>query len=238
MSGPQKTLYVGSLPETFTTQDLEEVFGKVGTIKSSKILTDKEGKSREFGFIEFENEDDLQKAVDQLNETQIGEKTIKVEVSKPRESRRRYPRGGSFRGRRGGFRGRRGGFRGGRRGSATRKPQTDRPLSTTTLFVRNLPFSTTDEELLKVFEAFKPVSANVVRSRQEKSFGYGFVVFSSEEDQKKGLELNNTEIESPKGARKITVLVARVKEEVENGEPASTETTVTETTTTTETPKE
>lgn len=230
MSGPQKTLYVGNLPEDFTVEQLQETFGKIGTVKASKILLNKEGKSREYGFVEFEDETDLQKAVDQLNNTEIGGKAVKVEVSNSK-GRRRYPRNG-FRGRRGGFRGRRGGFRGGFRGRrSTRKPQKDRPLSTTTLFVRNLPFSTTDEELLKLFESFSPISANVVRNKYDRSYGYGFVVFASEENQKLGLQLHETEVESPKGARRITVLIARVREETQNGETTVETTETTETTT-------
>jgi len=68
------------------------------------------------------------------------------------------------------------------------KPQREKVLSKTTLFVANLPFSLDDEALSKIFEGSGCVSARVVKTRNLRSRGYGFVEFASEQDQLKALE--------------------------------------------------
>ncbi len=47
-------LYVGNLSFSTSTQDLEEMFGKIGTVESTNIIEDREtGRSRGFGFVEM-----------------------------------------------------------------------------------------------------------------------------------------------------------------------------------------
>lgn len=76
------------------------------------------------------------------------------------------------------------------------------------LFVGSLPFSTTNEELQKLFEPYGEVtSAVVIRDKQtRRSKGYGFVEMSSDESAKDALEaLNGTEVKG----RKIVVSEAK-----------------------------
>jgi len=65
------------------------------------------------------------------------------------------------------------------------RPQREKVLSKTTLFVANLPFSLKDEELKSIFDGPGSgfVSARVVRTKNNRSRGYGFVEFESEEHQ-------------------------------------------------------
>jgi RNA recognition motif-containing protein len=65
-----------------------------------------------------------------------------------------------------------------------RAPKTAAP---NTLFVANLPFSVDDEGLSKIFAGLNLKTAHVVRKRNNRSKGFGFVEFNSEEDQKKAL---------------------------------------------------
>lgn len=77
-----------------------------------------------------------------------------------------------------------------RRPRKPRQPrsQADRVLSKTTLFVANLPFSVDDAALADVFSGVEGfVSARVVRTRNDRSRGYGFVEFTNEEQQQKAL---------------------------------------------------
>lgn len=60
--------------------------------------------------------------------------------------------------------------------------------SKTTLFVANLPYATTTEDLEKIFASYNFVSAHVARMKHGKSKGYGFVEFANEQDQLKTLE--------------------------------------------------
>jgi len=64
------------------------------------------------------------------------------------------------------------------------KRQQERVPSSTTLFVANLPFSVDDKELAEIFSKnLKVVSAHVVKKRNTRSKGFGFVVFDNEADQ-------------------------------------------------------
>jgi RNA recognition motif-containing protein len=67
------------------------------------------------------------------------------------------------------------------------RPVREKVLSKTTLFVANLPFSIDDDALKGIFEGPGFVSARVVRTRNGRSRGYGFVEFESEEQQQKAL---------------------------------------------------
>jgi len=71
------------------------------------------------------------------------------------------------------------------------RPQQDTPRlpSETTLFVANLPFVTTDEELKTLFSKHAPVvGAHVVTRKNGRSKGFGFVEFSGKDDQAKALQ--------------------------------------------------
>ena len=115
-------LYVGNLPFATTAQDLEALFGEVGTVSVVVILFDKfTGRSRGFAFVTMSTEEEAQKAIDALNGSSIDGRAVTVNVAKPREER--PPGGGGGGGRRdygggGGGGGRRdyGGGGGGRRG--------------------------------------------------------------------------------------------------------------------------
>jgi len=94
---------------------------------------------------------------------------------------------------------------------APRPPRVERPkvLSETTLFVANLPFAVDDAALLKIFENLKPKSAHVVRTRNDRSRGYGFVEFANKADQQAALaSKNGAQIDSATGPRQITVSVS------------------------------
>jgi len=86
---------------------LREVFEEYGEVTSATIIMDKfTGKSKGFGFVEMANDDEAQKAIDDLNESELDGRTIVVKKAEPRESR---GGGGGGRGGFGGGGGRRGG---------------------------------------------------------------------------------------------------------------------------------
>lgn len=96
-----------------------------------------------------------------------------------------------------------------RRPAAPRRPAEVRPTSETTLFVANVPFSTDDEQLRSFFAEHKPKSAHVVRMRNGRSRGYGFVEFEDAAGQNAGLAVNGKEVPLPNGTNlKLSVKVA------------------------------
>jgi RNA recognition motif-containing protein len=115
----------------------------------------------------------------------------------------------------------RGGFRGGDRpaGAAGGAPRAPRPPradaaadpnapprtnSATTLFVANLPFLVEDAQLQEIFRDFAPTAAHVVKKRNGKSKGFGFVEFADAAHQQKALALDKKEVQG----REIIVKVA------------------------------
>ena len=100
-------LYVGNLSFDTSSQDLEEVFGEVGTVESVNIIEDRDtGRSRGFGFVEMSSKEEGNNAISEFNGREVNGRELKVNEAKPRESG-----GGGRGGNRGG--GGRGGYGGG-----------------------------------------------------------------------------------------------------------------------------
>ncbi len=94
-------IYVSKLSFDTTSESLKELFAKYGEITSANIITDRAtGFSRGFGFVEMVNNNEGNKAVDELNNTVFEGKTINVNVARPRPDRNDYGRdnrgGGGF----------------------------------------------------------------------------------------------------------------------------------------------
>ncbi len=109
-----KRIYVGGLPYSATEEDLENLFSASGTVKEATVVTDRyTGQAKGFGFVEMENDAEADAAINTLNGTQMGGRTLTVNEAKPREDR---PRGGGGGGGGYGGGGGGGGDRGGRGG--------------------------------------------------------------------------------------------------------------------------
>jgi len=108
-------LYVGNLSFSTSTQDLDQMFGEVGTVLSSNIIEDREtGRSRGFAFVEMSSAEEAQNAISTLNGKEVDGRELTVNEAKPRENR--ASSGGGYGGGRGGYGGGRGGSGGGRGG--------------------------------------------------------------------------------------------------------------------------
>ncbi|MEL1245636.1 RNA-binding protein [Flavobacterium sp. DGU11] len=78
-------IFVGSLPFSIEEADLRESFEAYGSVDSVKIITDKfTGRSKGFGFVEMPNEEEAQKAIDELNGATVSGRAIVVNKSEPR----------------------------------------------------------------------------------------------------------------------------------------------------------
>ena len=109
-------IYVANISYSATDDQLEALFAQYGAVKSAKIIMDRmSGRSRGFGFVEMENNDEANNAIAALNNYNWMEKVLSVNEARPKEDRGPRPGGGGGdRGGRGGSGGG-GGFRGGRR---------------------------------------------------------------------------------------------------------------------------
>jgi RNA recognition motif-containing protein len=76
-------LYVGNLPWTLSDNELKETFTPHGNVISAKVVTDKEsGRSRGFGFVEMENENEANSAIKALNGTDFKGRKLVVAAAK------------------------------------------------------------------------------------------------------------------------------------------------------------
>jgi RNA recognition motif-containing protein len=107
-----KNIYVGNLTWDATADDLLALFQPFGAVGRAQVITDREtGRSRGFGFVEMDNDQEAQTAIDGLNGTPFRGRPLTVNEARPRENR-----GGGGGGGRGGYGGGgRGGYGGGYR---------------------------------------------------------------------------------------------------------------------------
>ena len=84
----ENKLYVGNLPYSFNDNDMERTFSAYGSVKSAKIIMDREsGRSKGFGFVEMSSAAEAQAAVAALHGSDLGGRDMVVNIAKPMESR-------------------------------------------------------------------------------------------------------------------------------------------------------
>jgi len=80
-------LYVGGLPYQTTEHDLIELFEQIGQVIEATVITDRDtGRSKGFGFVEMGDEQAARTAIEQLNGTLLGNRTITVNEARERQS--------------------------------------------------------------------------------------------------------------------------------------------------------
>ncbi|KAG0169648.1 hypothetical protein DFQ28_005903 [Apophysomyces sp. BC1034] len=243
-------VFVGNLSFQTTEEGLTKCFEDSGKVLGADII--KRGRrSIGYGFVSFATAEEAENALKELDKKELDGREINVEIARPKNSDR--PRRPRKTGRRVSHRRRshdedEGGQtlavdeegkdmtekrrkkgrdrRLGRRNS-TRRPMEMTDASKSTLFVGNLPWSTTDENLADLFKDFQVKSAHVARIRS-RSKGYGFVELESEEEQKKALEdFENVVLENRVIYIKVALFVVESKksedERQEDTEPIKKE---------------
>lgn len=88
-------LFVGGLPFSTTDEELAQIFGEHGAVASAVVVKDREtGRSKGFGFVEFENDDEGKAAEKALHNSEVGGRTVTVNEARPKEDRPRRDFGG------------------------------------------------------------------------------------------------------------------------------------------------
>jgi RNA recognition motif-containing protein len=92
-------IYVGNLPYTVADDDLRTAFEEYGSVDSARVIMDRDsGRSKGFGFVEMGNDAEATAAIEGLNGTDLGGRSLTVNEARPRAER-----GGSRGGGGGGF---------------------------------------------------------------------------------------------------------------------------------------
>ncbi len=93
-------LFVAGLPYDLDDAELEEIFEKFGAVVSARVAMDREtGKSKGFGFVEMQNDEEGKEAIEHLKDISLGKKPLIVTQAEERSSapkeRGSAPRGGN-----------------------------------------------------------------------------------------------------------------------------------------------
>jgi RNA recognition motif-containing protein len=81
-------LYVGNLSYEVTDSDLQNLFVPHGAVQSAQVIMDRDtGRSKGFGFVEMDNNDQAQAAITALNGHEVNGRTLTVNEARPRQER-------------------------------------------------------------------------------------------------------------------------------------------------------
>ncbi|KAK9053921.1 hypothetical protein SSX86_024997 [Deinandra increscens subsp. villosa] len=182
-------VYVKNLSDPTTDEDLKKTFGEYGTITSAVVMRDGDGKSRGFGFVNFESADDAANAVEALNGKKIDDKEWYVGKAQKKSERELELKS---------------------RFEQTAKEAVDK-FQGVNLYVKNLDDTIDDDKLKDLFSEYGTItSCKVMRDPSGISRGSGFVAFSSSEEASRALsEMNGKMIVS----KPLYVALAQRKEE-------------------------
>eukprot|EP00271_Cylindrocystis_brebissonii_P011619 TRINITY_DN29496_c0_g1_i1.p1 TRINITY_DN29496_c0_g1~~TRINITY_DN29496_c0_g1_i1.p1 ORF type:complete len:779 (+),score=217.99 TRINITY_DN29496_c0_g1_i1:291-2627(+) len=159
-------IFVKNLDLEVTEETLQEKFGEVGKITNLVIMRDEMGKSRGFGFVNYENPDSARAAVDTLNQTEIGSKMVYVGRAQKKAEREQMLRV-QF---------------------EEKRQERLQKYQGVNLYIKNLDDTVDDEKLASEFEPFGAItSAKVMKDDKGNSRGFGFVCFSSPEEAAKAV---------------------------------------------------
>ena len=95
-------LYVGNLPYSITDSTLSDMFNEYGNIVAANVIVDRaSGRSKGFGFVEFETAEEANAALEAMNQTELEGRALLVSIARPKEDKPRNFKSGG--GNRGGF---------------------------------------------------------------------------------------------------------------------------------------
>lgn len=141
-----KKIYVGNLSFKTTEEELRAAFAPFGVVSSVNVVTDRmSGRPRGFGFVEMENDEEAEAAIQGLNGKDLGGRALNVNEAKPQEERSGGGRRGGSGGGGGRSRGGPGGGRGRSSGSSAPSSTSDQPENTGRRYNGSSPRPENDE---------------------------------------------------------------------------------------------
>jgi RNA recognition motif-containing protein len=116
-----KNIYVGNLSYSVGNDDLESIFTQFGNVSRAQVIQHRDtGRSKGFGFVEMDDEDAAEKAIEELDGSDFEGRNLTVNEARPREDRPSRDGGGGYGGGSGGGSGYGGGGSGGGGGGGGR----------------------------------------------------------------------------------------------------------------------
>lgn len=78
-------IFVGNLPFSTNSQELEELFTRFGAVSRAQVITDRDtGRSRGFGFVEMDSDEEAQNAIETLDGSDFSGRQLRVNVARER----------------------------------------------------------------------------------------------------------------------------------------------------------
>lgn len=181
-------VYVKNLDEGVSSDQLKQMFGEHGTITNAAIMSDENGKSKGFGFVNFETAEGAKAAVDALNGKDINGKALYVGRAQ-KKSEREAELKNKF---------------------EAMKNERLNKYQGVNLYVKNLEDGVDDEKLRAEFAPFGTItSCRVMKDDKINSKGFGFVCFSTPEEATRAVtEMNGKMM----GTKPLYVALAQRKD--------------------------
>jgi len=182
-------VFVKNLSESTTEDDLRKTFGEYGHITSVVVMRDGDGKSKCFGFVNFDMAEDAAQAVEALNGKKVDDKEWYVGKAQKKSEREQELKG---------------------RFDQSVKEAVDK-FQGANLYVKNLDDDVSDDKLKELFSDYGSItSCKVMRDPNGVSRGSGFVAFSTPEEANRALtEMNGKMV----GSKPLYVALAQRKED-------------------------
>lgn len=182
-------LFVKNLDTETTQEEFTELFEKYGTITSAVVSVDEQGKNKGFGFVNYENHEDAQKAVDALHDKDYKGKPLYVARAQKKNERDDELK----------------------KSYEQAKSERMSKYQGVNLYVKNIDDEWDDAKLQAEFEAFGNItSCRIMRDEKGTSKGFGFVCFTTPDEATKAVsELNNKMI----GNKPLYVSLAQRKDQ-------------------------
>lgn len=181
-------LYVKNLDPEVPQEEFEKLFGQFGVVTSAIIQVDEDGKSKGFGFVNYENHEEAAKAVEALHDVELNGRKLFVSRAQKKAEREEELR----------------------KSYEQAKMEKLSKYQGVNLYIKNLEDDVDDEKLRTEFEPFGAItSCKVMRDEKGTSKGFGFVCFSSPDEATKAVaEMNNKMI----GSKPLYVSLAQRRE--------------------------
>ena len=92
-----KKIYVGNLSYRTSENELRQQFEKFGVVNQVSIITDREtGRSKGFAFVEMQNDNEADDAIQGMNGVELGDRALAVNEARPQEPRKGGGGGGRY----------------------------------------------------------------------------------------------------------------------------------------------
>ncbi|GMT31439.1 hypothetical protein PFISCL1PPCAC_22736 [Pristionchus fissidentatus] len=184
-------VFIKNLEDDVDKEKLEKMFSEFGTVTSSAIMNDGDGKAKGFGFVAFEEPEQAEKAVNEMHEKQLDGSEKKLFVCRAQKKSERQAEL--------------------KRKYEMQKAERMQRYQGVNLYVKNLDDTVEDAKLREVFEKYGTItSCKVMCDENQRSKGFGFVCFEKPEEATKAVTEMNGNMSF---AKPLYVALAQRKED-------------------------